>query len=170
MLFWARERVPAVVEAGGWDAARVPLRDWRLAAEELDEIAAAAARLLDTPAALVTIVDDEAMWVAGQFNSRLRRLERGECVCAHGIAEPETILCVPDLRAEPRFAALPVAQGPEAVRFYVGAPLVVAPGRAIGMLCGVDQAPRAAPSPEHRRALRRLARAAVHRLRPADQS
>ncbi|MBW6526921.1 GAF domain-containing protein [Sphingomonas sp. RHCKR7] len=137
--------------------------DWEGVAEELDEIAAAAAGLIGTPAALVTIVD-ERMWVAGRFNTRLHGLERQECVCAHGIAQSDRVLCIPDLQADARFAAMPIAQGPEAVRFYVGAPLVGGTGAAFGMLCAVDQSPRAAPPEQQCRALQRLARAAAARL------
>jgi len=143
--------------------ARVPRADWERLADELDEIAAAAAGLIGTPAALVTIVD-ERLWVAGRFNSRLHGLERDECVCAHGLAEPDRVLCVPDLQADARFARVPIAQGPEAVRFYVGAALVGADGAALGMLCAVDQRPRAAPPEPLCRALQRLARGAAMRL------
>ncbi|MBY9064860.1 GAF domain-containing protein [Sphingomonas yunnanensis] len=144
-------------------AARARRPDWERLAEDLDEIAAAAAGLIGTPAALVTIVD-ERLWVAGRFNSRLHGLERDECVCAHGMIQPERVLCVPDLEADARFARLPIAQGPDALRFYVGAALVDAGGRALGMLCAMDQRPRAAPSEPQCRALQRLARGAAMRL------
>ena len=160
MRLWSSLRVPPPPPR---TTGRVPRADWEHLAEEFDEIAAAAAGLIGTPAALVTIVG-ERLWVAGRFNSRLHGLERDECVCAHGMAEPDRVLCVPDLQADARFARMPIAQGAEAVRFYVGAALVDAGGAALGMLCAVDQRPRAAPPELRCRALQRLARGAAMRL------
>ncbi|MBB3693207.1 GAF domain-containing protein [Sphingomonas sp. BK580] len=160
MRLWSSPRAPAPRPS---PLARARRADWESLAEELDEIAAAAAGLVGTPAALITIVD-ERLWVAGRFNSRLHGLERHECVCAHGMTEPDRVLCIPDLHADARFARLPIAQGPEAVRFYVGAALVDVNGAALGMLCAVDQRPRAAPPEPQCRALERLARVAAVRL------
>ena len=159
MRLWSSLRAPEPLSPTAASALRP---DWERLAEELDEIAAAAAGLIGTPAALVTIVD-ERLWVAGRFNSRLHGLDRHECVCAYGMAEPDRVLCVTDLQADARFARMPIAQGPEAVRFYVGAALVDATGAALGMLCAVDQRPRTAPPEPQCRALQRLARGAAMR-------
>ncbi|MGK6324910.1 GAF domain-containing protein [Sphingomonas sp. DT-51] len=163
MRLWSTRRMPERATDCAGPAARAPRVNWELVAEELDEIAAAAAGLIATPAALVTIVADR-LWVAGRFNTRLRSLDQDECICAHGLAEPDRVLCIPDLRADARFAQLAIAHGPEAIRFYVGAPLVASTGSAFGMLCAVDERPRAAPSQAHCQALQRLARAATARL------
>lgn len=131
---------------------------------ELDQIAAAAATLCGAGAGLVTLIDGDAMLTPGRFNARLRNVSPAETVCGHAIHNPDEVLCVPDLLLEQRFAQLPVARGPEAIRFYAGAPLRSADGHALGMLCAFDPDPKGEITDDQRRALSRLARLAVQRL------
>lgn len=131
---------------------------------ELDRIAAAAAALCGVSTGLVTIIDGDAMLTPGRFNARLRDVPRAESVCGQAILSPPAVLCIPDLQAEERWARLAVARGPEAIRFYAGAPLLSPDGHVLGMLCALDPDPRRPITDDQRGALRRLARLAVPRL------
>lgn len=134
---------------------------------ELDRVAAAAATLIGTPIGLVTLIDRDRLRAPGWHGIVFDGMARAESVCAHGIMTPDALLCVPDLREDARFAGLRIAQGPNALRFYAGAPLVTRGGRAFGMLCVFDPAPRPVPDAEQGEALRRLAAAAVARMERA---
>lgn len=136
----------------------------RMRSFELDRIAAAAANLCGVATGLVTIIDGEEMLTPGQFNARLRDVPRAESVCGQAILHPGEVLCIPDLQAGQPWSRLSVARGPEAIRFYAGAPLLSPDGHALGMLCALDPDPRAPISEDQRGALRRLARLAVPRL------
>lgn len=50
---------------------------------------------------------------------------------------------MPDTRLDARFADNPMVQGPPHIRGYLGVPLVVPPGQALGTLCAMDVQPRA---------------------------
>jgi PAS domain S-box-containing protein len=52
-------------------------------------------------------------------------------------------MVVLDAAADPRFAGNPLVTGDPHIRFYAGAPLVLASGHRIGTLCIIDPAPRA---------------------------
>lgn len=136
-------------------------------AAELDRIAAAAADLIGTPIGLVTLIDRDRLTAPGWHGIAFDGLARTQSVCSHGILTPDELLCVPDLRADARFAGLRIAQGANPLRFYAGAPLVTPGGRAFGMLCVFDNAPRPRPDADRCEALRRLAAAAVARMERA---
>lgn len=131
---------------------------------ELDQIAAAAAEVMSVGAALVTIVDRDRTRVPGCFNAAFRDVSRGESVCAHGILNPNGVLCVPDLSADPRFADFASVAGADGLRFYAGAPVLSRGGEALGMLCALDTVEHDMPDPAQVRALQRLARVAAAKL------
>lgn len=60
--------------------------------------------------------------------------------CAHTILKPDDLFIVEDASTDPLFLSHPCVTGEPFVRFYCGAPLVVA-GAAIGTLCCVDMRP-----------------------------
>lgn len=88
--------------------------------------------------AFVTLVDRSRLVIAAP--------ERGEVPREHGFCDHtirgDSVLVVPDLAADPRFAENPlVVDGPR-FRFYAGAPLIFLDGVRLGALCALDQAPR----------------------------
>jgi signal transduction histidine kinase/CheY-like chemotaxis protein len=100
------------------------------------------------PAALVNIVaDSEQRCLATNGPPLLRAIPRENAFCAHSILSPRTTLVIPDATSDRRFAENPLVTGPEHIRFYAGAPLVL-PGDdfAVGALCVVDTRPRNASS------------------------
>ena len=55
----------------------------------------------------------------------------------------DQLLWVADARADARFERHPHVVGPEAVRFYAGAPIRMADGQPIGVVCVASQGPHA---------------------------
>ena len=57
--------------------------------------------------------------------------------------EADEVLWVEDAKADPRFVDHPHVKGPEGYRFFAGAPVRLADGCRIGVVCVVDTHPRA---------------------------
>jgi signal transduction histidine kinase len=73
------------------------------------------------------------------------------------------LLEVPDATADVRFADNPLVVGPDNIRFYAGAPVVLDGTHSVGTVCVIDTVPREL-TPAQRRALRSLARHASVQL------
>lgn len=123
--------------------------------ERFDRITRLAARVLDAPIALITLVDAERQWCKSCQGLTLTEIPREVSFCAHAILDEE-VMVVRDARRDERFAHNPLVTGDPSVRFYAGCPLRAADGSRLGTLCIMDREPRN-PSPEDLNALRQLA-------------
>jgi PAS domain S-box-containing protein len=70
-------------------------------------------------------------------------------------------MVVPDAAADPRFSRNPLVTGEPHIRFYAGAPLVLADGYQIGTLCVIDASPRDGFSAREAEALQLMARQVI---------
>ena len=154
-MLYARTRVRAwaLRQACRWIAAAAPADEAeRLRAlhergildtpaeERFDRITRLARRLLDVPAAMVTMIDTERQWFKSTSGFEVTETPRDLAFCAYTIQQDEMFI-VPDALTDPRFADNPVvADGPR-LRFYAGRPVHVG-GRRVGTLCVVDSRPR----------------------------
>jgi PAS domain S-box-containing protein len=125
----------------------------------LDGLVRSAAVLVDTPIALVTLVDRERQVFKAQVGLEGRETARSVAFCAHAILNDE-VFEIADATADPRFADNPFVTGPPHVRFYAGVP-VGAAGLPLGTVCVIDQRPRRL-SARQRQHLTDLARAVSH--------
>jgi diguanylate cyclase (GGDEF)-like protein/PAS domain S-box-containing protein len=96
-----------------------------------------AALLCGAPTALITLVDADRQWFLSRHGSELRETPREISFCAHTILG-EGVFEVPDASADERFAGHPHVIGPQHLRFYAGAPIVLEEGDAVGALCVTD--------------------------------
>src|SRR5262245_50808130 len=128
-----------------------------------DDLTWLASFICQTPMALVTLIDRHRQWFKARVGFDSTETPRSESICAHAIMKPSGILEVPDASKDRRFAEMPAIAGPPSVRFYAGAPLVGASGRAVGTICVMDRKPRTL-SEDQRHALRILAAQAVSQL------
>ncbi len=130
-----QERLRELEELGDLDA-----RD-----PELDRFTRGLAERFGVPISLVTLVDTEHQhWVA-QTGLPSELAEAGKSpretsLCGHVVAGND-ILVIEDTLADPRFADNPFLLE-HGIRFYAGAPLRSASGRALGSVCVIDAAPR----------------------------
>ena len=107
-----------------------------------DRITTIAARLLDMPIALVSLVDEHRQWFKAKVGMDLCGGPRCDAFCSDAIADPgESAFVVTDASLDPRFADNPLVTGAPSIRFYAGQPLTVR-GQRLGTLCVIDRRPR----------------------------
>ncbi len=106
-----------------------------------DRIAQLAARLLDVPIAIVSVVDTERIWFKSHLGLDVTQIEREPGLCASAILGDEPWI-VTDAVRDPRTLANPLVAGEFGLRFYAGAPLTTHDGFNLGTLCVIDREPR----------------------------
>lgn len=123
--------------------------------ERFDRITRTAKRLLNVPIALISIVERDEQWFRSVQGLEVDHTPRDISFCGHAVAINKP-LYIPDTWADEKFFDNPLVIGPPGIRAYLGWPLEISPGLAVGTLCTIDTMPRRFNSDE-REALRDLA-------------
>lgn len=123
---------------------------------EFDAIVRDAARLLDCPIALISLVDEQRQWFKARVGLDATETPRSISFCTHAI-RGNALMVVEDASKDERFASNPLVSGDPSIRFYAGAPLKTPGGHRIGTLCVIDARPRDNLSDREREALEALA-------------
>ena len=118
-----------------------------------------AASLFDVPIALLTFVDDHRQWFKARHGLAVSETPRDIAFCAV-VVETGELLVVEDAHHDPRFSSNPLVLSEPRVRFYAGAPLVLASGARVGSFALIDHTARPF-GPEERKSLLGLARVAA---------
>lgn len=126
-----------------------------------DDLTRVAARICDTPIALVSLVDSDRQWFKSRFGLEAPQTPRDISFCGHVVASGER-LEVNALKDE-RFVDNPLVTGPPDIRFYAGEPLRTLDGSILGTLCVIDRRERTLTD-EQRDTLRVLSRQVVAQL------
>ncbi|MFI7598156.1 ATP-binding protein [Actinoplanes sp. NPDC049681] len=125
-------RLRVLRETGLLDAGEVPA---------LDRLTALAARLLDVPTALVSLVDaDRQVFASGCGPDDSRQTPLSHSYCRYVVAD-DAPLVVPDARVDERLRDNPAITEYAAIA-YAGVPLHSPDGEVLGTLCVVDAEPR----------------------------
>jgi GAF domain-containing protein len=125
---------------------------------EFDALVQQAAARFGVPISLVSLVDADRQWFKAAVGlPASHATPREQAFCDHAIREAE-VMVVTDATADPRFADNPLVTGAPNIRFYAGAPLVLAQGARLGTLCVIDTVPRPDFGPEQAARLADLAR------------
>ncbi len=131
--------------------------------ERFDRITRLAARLLGVPICLVSLVDRDRQWFKSRVGLAACETSRDTAFCAHAILDDRPLVVL-DAREDPRFQGNPLVTGAPHIRFYAGAPLVVASGHRLGTLCAISDVPRREFTPDEEAILRDLAAVAIDAL------
>lgn len=109
--------------------------------ERFDRVTRLAARLLDVPTVLVSLIDADRQWFKSRVGYAQDESPRSTSFCAHAILG-EGPLVVSDAREDARFQDNPAVAGPQGVRSYLGVPLRGPQGHALGTLCAFSSESR----------------------------
>lgn len=106
-----------------------------------DRITALAARRLDVPIAIISIVDEDRIWFKSHHGLPVKQIDREPGLCASAILE-DTPYLIEDARQDLRSLANPLVAGDFGLRFYAAVPLTTRDGHNLGTLCVIDREPR----------------------------
>lgn len=112
-----------------------------------DRIAELAAHLFDTPAALISLLDDERLWFKSAVGVKGNECALNESFCAR-VIDTGKPLVVLDTNADAAFRNGSIVSSDPPVRFYAGAPLLADDNAPIGSICVLDTVPREEPVSE----------------------
>lgn len=125
--------------------------------DKFDRLTRLATQMFGVKAALVSVVDDERLWLKSrQGSADINGASREVSFTAHAIKQAD-IMEVTDALLDPRFQHSPLVTGFPHIRYYAGAPLTVGNGLRIGTLCILDDQPRPPLTAVQRQSLRDLA-------------
>ncbi|MGH9041823.1 MAG: PP2C family protein-serine/threonine phosphatase [Acidimicrobiia bacterium] len=106
-----------------------------------DRITALAARVLDVPIAIVSVVDRDRIWFKSRHGLDLDQIPRHPGLCASAILGDDPFILA-DATADPVALANPLVAGEFGLRFYAAVPLTTFDGHNLGTLCVIDREPR----------------------------
>ncbi|MFK5599206.1 diguanylate cyclase domain-containing protein [Methylobacterium sp. HMF5984] len=130
---------------------------------QFDALCQTAQALFGVPIALVSLIGENEQRFKGRCGLDVDGTSRDVSLCTYTILS-DAMMVVEDATRDERFAANRLVTGEPHIRFYAGAPLVLAPGIHLGALCVIDRVPRTF-SAEQQGQLRSLAQIAVTLLR-----
>jgi len=131
----------------------------------LDDLAAFAAELCDTPVALVSLVEADHQQFLAAVGFDQPQTERDTSFCAQAMMAADPVTVVPDAREDARFAGFSLVVGAPHIRFYAGARLLSHEGVPLGAICVISPEPRPQGLTDfQRRGLEILATAVMGRL------
>ncbi|MFC5479771.1 putative bifunctional diguanylate cyclase/phosphodiesterase [Massilia suwonensis] len=110
--------------------------------EAFDRITRMAAKLLQVPSALISLVGSDTQWFKSRCGFAAQYTSRDVSFCGHAILTDEPLV-VEDAARDPRFADNPIVTGEPHIRFYAGVQLYSVERAKLGTLCVIDSQPRA---------------------------
>lgn len=109
--------------------------------DAFDRLTWLAARSLDAPVALLTLLTPTRQWFKSRYGLDLVDTPRGWAFCNYTILQHD-IMVAENLATDSRFAENPAVSGELGFRFYAGCPVMDPDGFTLGSLCVIDTRPR----------------------------
>jgi len=106
-----------------------------------DEIVRVAARACRAPAAAISLVDADRVWVKAGVGLDISEWHREGAFCADVVASRKPVV-VRDARTDATLDSRACIEGPADIRSYAGWPLITSSGAILGSLCVLDVNPR----------------------------
>lgn len=106
-----------------------------------DHVTQIAARMFDTPIAIISIVDTDRIWFKSHYGLVVEETTRDQGLCASAILQKEPWL-ISNAKIDPRSISNPLVAGEFGLQFYLGIPLETHDGFNLGTLCVLDFEPR----------------------------
>jgi two-component sensor histidine kinase len=106
-----------------------------------DDLVQLAARICQTPVALISLIDDRRQWFKAEVGLGVRETPLDRSICLTAMLQAGLTI-VPDLTEDPRFAHNPLVTGEPNLLFYAGAALRTPDGVPLGALCVFDSVVR----------------------------
>jgi two-component system sensor histidine kinase VicK len=128
----------------------------------LDDITSLAAQICETPAAAISLIGSDRIWLRSRFGIDSYELSLGSLPCETTILG-DTVYEITDARNDPNYAPDGILVEGRPYRFYAGAPLTTPGGVSIGSLLVLDHPIRALTAAQSS-ALRILSRQVITRL------
>ncbi|TCU62969.1 excisionase family DNA binding protein [Bradyrhizobium sp. R2.2-H] len=110
--------------------------------DSFDRLTWLAARSLDAPVALLTMLTPTRQWFKSRYGLDMVDTPRGWAFCNYTILQ-KGIMVAENLATDSRFAENPAVKGDLGFRFYAGCPVSDPDGFTLGSLCVIDTRPRA---------------------------
>ncbi len=106
-----------------------------------DKLTKLAAKLLDMPIAIITLVDTDRIWFKSKYGIEVQEIGREPGLCSSAILSDDLYL-VEDARKDVRALSNPLVAGDFGLRFYASVPIKTKDGYNLGTLCVIDKKPR----------------------------
>ncbi|QJD97252.1 response regulator [Mucilaginibacter robiniae] len=127
-----------------------------LSEEEFDRITELAALICDTPISLISLIDENRLWLKSKVGLDVDEVPRELAFCQYTIMG-DSLLEVPNASEDERFKNNELVTGDSNLQFYAGYPLIDHQGYTLGTLCVIDHKPQEL-NPKQRRSLALLAK------------
>jgi diguanylate cyclase (GGDEF)-like protein len=115
--------------------------------QSFDRITRLAQKMFRASFVTVSLLDGHRQWFKSKQGLSFSETPRSEAFCDVTIRRAKPLI-VPDARADPAYASLPLVTGEPFIRFYAGAPLRTPDGHILGALCVMDSEPRSLTAQE----------------------
>lgn len=123
--------------------------------EEFDAITRLAARICDTPVAMINFIDENRQWTKSSVGVEVEEVIRENSFCSHTIQKDHEMI-IEDMSKDNDFDDHPFVKNPPNFRFYAGINIESPDNHNLGTLCVLDKKKREI-SEEQKENLRYLA-------------
>lgn len=125
--------------------------DVTVSEERFDRFTRLAGEVLDTPIAMLNILDAETQRAKSNFGlSCALNLDRHDAICSSTIEEDQPLI-IRDMKADPVFGKHPLLLDSPHIQFYAGSPVSCPDGNKLGALCVMDYQARSFNSHDQRK-------------------